>query len=58
MEAEHLDVLIVGAGLSGIGAAYHLQARCPKKTYAILEGRELAAKRVVRETPVPVLVVR
>ena len=37
---EHLDVLIVGAGLSGIGAAYHLQTRCPGKTYAILEGRE------------------
>ncbi len=40
MEPSHLDVLIVGAGLSGIGAAYHLQTRCPGKTYAILEGRE------------------
>ncbi|HEX4532971.1 MAG TPA: NAD(P)/FAD-dependent oxidoreductase [Rhizomicrobium sp.] len=39
MPAEHLDVIIVGAGLSGIGAGYHLQQRCPKKTYAILEGR-------------------
>ena len=37
---EHFDVLIVGAGLSGIGAAWHLQDRCPGKTYAILEGRE------------------
>src|SRR5215207_2775663 len=37
---EHVDVLIVGAGLSGIGAAYHLQERCPAKTYAILEGRD------------------
>jgi monooxygenase len=36
---EHFDVLIVGAGLSGIGAAHHLQAECPKKTYLILEGR-------------------
>ncbi|MBL9103956.1 MAG: NAD(P)/FAD-dependent oxidoreductase [Myxococcales bacterium] len=36
---EHLDVLIVGAGLSGIGAAYHLQDRCPGKTYAVLEAR-------------------
>ncbi|HEX3944043.1 MAG TPA: NAD(P)/FAD-dependent oxidoreductase [Rhizomicrobium sp.] len=36
---EHFDVIIVGAGLSGIGAAYHLQTACPKKTYAILEGR-------------------
>jgi cation diffusion facilitator CzcD-associated flavoprotein CzcO len=33
------DVLIVGAGLSGVSAAYHLQTRCPGKTYAILEGR-------------------
>ncbi|KQW22170.1 FAD-containing monooxygenase EthA [Afipia sp. Root123D2] len=37
---EHVDVLIVGAGLSGIGAGYHLQTNCPGKTYAILEGRD------------------
>jgi monooxygenase len=37
---EHVDVLIVGAGLSGIGAAHHLQSSCPGKTYAILEARE------------------
>ncbi len=36
---EHLDVLIVGAGLSGIGSAYHLEERCPGKSYAILEAR-------------------
>jgi cation diffusion facilitator CzcD-associated flavoprotein CzcO len=36
---EHFDVLIVGAGLSGIGAACHLQRRCPGKTYVVLEGR-------------------
>lgn len=36
---DHFDVLIVGAGLSGIGAAYHLQQRCPTKSYVILEGR-------------------
>jgi cyclohexanone monooxygenase len=35
-----LDVLIVGAGLSGIGAARHLQRHCPAKTWAILETRE------------------
>lgn len=34
------DVIVVGAGLSGIGAAYHLQTECPNKTFAILEGRE------------------
>jgi len=38
--SEHVDLLIVGAGLSGIGAAYHLQTRLPGKSYAILEGRE------------------
>jgi cation diffusion facilitator CzcD-associated flavoprotein CzcO len=39
MTAEHVDILIVGAGLSGISAAYHLQTHCPTKRYAILEGR-------------------
>ena len=34
-----LDVLIVGAGLSGIGAAVHLRQRCPQRRFAILEGR-------------------
>ncbi|HXX01947.1 MAG TPA: NAD(P)/FAD-dependent oxidoreductase, partial [Candidatus Acidoferrales bacterium] len=33
------DVLIIGAGLSGIGAGYHLQDKCPRKSFAILEGR-------------------
>jgi cation diffusion facilitator CzcD-associated flavoprotein CzcO len=37
--AEYFDVLIVGAGLSGIAAAYHVQTKCRAKTYAILEGR-------------------
>ncbi len=37
---EHVDVLIVGAGLSGIGAACHLRKRCPDRTVAILEGRD------------------
>src|ERR1700748_329069 len=39
-EMETLEVLIVGAGLSGIGTAFHLQQRCPGKSYAILEARE------------------
>src|SRR5437667_6803960 len=37
---HHVDVLIVGAGLSGIAAGYHLQASCPGKSYAILESRD------------------
>jgi monooxygenase len=37
---EHVDVLIIGAGLSGIGAAHHLQQRCPGKSFAILESRD------------------
>ena len=36
---NNFDVLIVGAGISGIGSAYHLLDKCPGKTYAILEGR-------------------
>ena len=38
--ADTLDVLIVGAGLSGVAAAYHLQTSSPDKRFAILEGRE------------------
>ncbi|MPZ35360.1 MAG: NAD(P)-binding protein [Rhodospirillales bacterium] len=41
-DSEYLDVLIVGAGLSGIGAAWHLQDRCPGKSYAIVEAREMS----------------
>ncbi|HVV85549.1 MAG TPA: NAD(P)/FAD-dependent oxidoreductase [Kofleriaceae bacterium] len=37
--AEHVDVLIVGAGLSGVAAAYYLQTRCPRRSYAIVEAR-------------------
>ena len=40
MALEHFDVLIMGAGLSGIDAAHHLQKFCPNKSYVILEQRE------------------
>jgi cation diffusion facilitator CzcD-associated flavoprotein CzcO len=40
IDMEHFDVLVVGAGLSGIGAGYYLQKNCPEKTYAIFEGRD------------------
>lgn len=36
---EYFDVLIVGAGLSGIGAAHHIQTKCTDRTFAILEAR-------------------
>jgi len=39
-EREHVNVLIIGAGLSGVGAGVHLQMNCPGKSYAILESRE------------------
>ncbi len=36
---EYVDVIVVGAGLSGIGAGYHLSTQCPTRSYLILEGR-------------------
>ena len=39
MASNHFDVVIIGAGLSGIGAASHLERDAPNKTYAILESR-------------------
>ena len=39
-QTEHLDVLVVGAGLSGIAAGHHLQATCPWADYAIFEARD------------------
>lgn len=37
---EHVDVVVVGAGISGIDAAYHLQTMCPDRSYTVLEGRD------------------
>jgi cation diffusion facilitator CzcD-associated flavoprotein CzcO len=37
---EHLDVLIVGAGISGVGAAHHLSTKCPEKSYLILDNKK------------------
>lgn len=40
MTKEYFDIVIIGAGLSGIGAAYYLQSQCPHKSYVILESRD------------------
>jgi cation diffusion facilitator CzcD-associated flavoprotein CzcO len=40
LTVQHFDVVIVGAGISGIGAGYHLQQDCPDRDYVILEGRD------------------
>ncbi len=37
---EHFGVIVVGSGLSGINAAYHIQNSCRGKSYVILEGRD------------------
>jgi cation diffusion facilitator CzcD-associated flavoprotein CzcO len=37
---EHVDVLIVGAGISGIGGAYHLRDQCPEKSFVVLENQD------------------
>ena len=39
-KTEHFDVVIVGAGISGVGAAYHLGRQCPGKSFVVLEGLE------------------
>ena len=40
MASEHFDVLIVGAGISGVGGAYHLRQQCPGKSFVVLEAQE------------------
>jgi cation diffusion facilitator CzcD-associated flavoprotein CzcO len=36
-DSEHVDVLIVGAGISGVGAAYHLSQQCPERSFVVLD---------------------
>ena len=40
MKSDHIDILVIGAGLSGIGAACHLRKSCPGREFAILEARD------------------
>ncbi len=40
VQSEHFDVLIVGAGISGVGGAYHLSTQCPEKRFVVLEALE------------------
>ena len=40
MQTIDVDVLIVGAGISGIGAAYHVKTMSPQRSFAVIEGRE------------------
>ena len=58
MTGNHLDVIIVGAGLSGIGAGYHLQTQCPGKRYLILDRDPLytaAFRRMLKDSGVKVV---
>ena len=48
---EH-DVLIVGAGISGVGAAYHLSQQCPGKSFVVLEGDALVASAASLRPPI------
>ena len=40
MDQNHFNIIVVGAGISGISAGYHLQKRCPDQSFAILESRD------------------
>ena len=47
MHKEHVGVMIVGAGLSGIGAGVHLRTQCPDRSFVILEGRVLLQRNAL-----------
>lgn len=52
MSTEYFDLVIVGSGSSGVGAAYYLQVKCPGKNYIILEGRDsMGGTRVLFRYP-------
>ena len=38
--SNHFNVIVIGAGISGIGAGYYLKKNCPNKSFCIIEGRE------------------
>ena len=40
MNENHVDVLLVGAGISGTGAAHHVKTQCPGKTFVVLESKD------------------
>jgi monoamine oxidase len=44
-KTEHFDVLIVGAGISGVGGAYHLTRQCPGTSFVVLEAQESFGSR-------------
>ena len=46
---EHFDVLIVGAGISGVGGAYHLTQQCPGTTFVVLEALEEAEVKAIHD---------
>ena len=49
-KAEHFDVLIVGAGISGVGSAYHLTKQMPGTTFVVLEEQETFGGTATRRT--------
>ncbi len=46
---EHFDVLIAGAGISGVGSACHLKQQCPEKTFVVLEGLDKQEMQYAQE---------
>ncbi len=51
--AAHFDVLIVGAGISGVGAAYHLTRQCPGTSFVVLEAQDELRRHLAAPTAIP-----